>query len=528
LVACEDAYELTVALFAVMQANCQAVLPAHFQSGHLNELAARVDGVVASAGIDVAGARVLRVPVEPAGHMATAFRPLDSNTAEIVLYTAGTTGGPLPVRKPLRCFESEIEVLEQVFAPPSNAVVLATVPVHHIYGLLFRVFWPIATKRTFSGTVIRFPEDLTAALEAGGRQILVSSPAFLKRALPVLDLGRLSSTCCQIFSSGGPLPPEVAARYNAVLREPIREVYGSTETGGIAYRSVFSAGNPEPWTPFPGVELSLDKESGVLKVQSPNLPEQNSVSTGDKVRMLAKNRFVLTGRADRIVKIEQQRISLSDLERRLTELPEVNGARVLIRNSSEGRRDILAAVIEPSPQGWSRLLEIGKRQMREHLCASLRPHVSTLALPRKWRFLRRIPEDARGKTPLSSLEALWDPSAYHSTKPEVFAREEGQDSLTLNLRPPEDLLFFDGHFGQQPVLAGVAQLSWAIDIAQQQFQINEAFRQVSALKFHHVIRPVQEIELTLSFDRSRNRVRFQFSRAGKELSSGFLLFGNAL
>ena len=524
LVASEDAYELAVALIAVLQAGCQAVLPALFQSGHLNELATGVEGVVAGAGVDVAGARVLRLPAHAAGDATTDFRPLDSDASEIILFTSGTTGEPLPVRKPLRCLESEIEVLEQVFTPPSQAVVLATVPAYHIYGLLFRVLWPLASRRAFASSLIRYPQDLSAALEPGGGQILVSSPAFLKRALPVLDLGQLSSSLSRVFSSGGPLPSEVAASYNAVLSEPVREVYGSTETGGIAYRAVLSADDPEPWTAFPGVELSLDGETGVLTVQSPNLPDQNPVRTGDKARLLAKNRFILNGRADRVVKIEQQRVSLSELERRLAALPEVSQARVLPWHLDGDRRDTLAAVIKPSPEGWSRLLETGRRQMREYLCAALRPHVSALALPRKWRFLRQIPEDDRGKIPLSTLEGLWKPMTRRPTEPQVLESEAGDNTLTLKLRPPEDLLYFDGHFDQEPVLAGVVQIDWAIAFARRQFVIDGTFQRIEALKFHRIITAGQEIELALRYDRDRSRLGFHFTRAGKDLSSGRILF----
>ena len=524
LVASEDAYELAVALFAVLQAGCKAVLPAHFQSGHLNELAASVVGVVASAGIEVAGAQVLRLPAHAVGDTTTDFCPLDSDASGIILYTSGTTGEPLPVRKPLRCLESEIAVLEQTFAPPNQVVVLATVPAHHIYGLLFRVLWPLASRRAFASQLIRYPEDLSAALDPGSGQILVSSPAFLKRALPVLDLNQLSSSLSRIFSSGGPLPSKVAASYNAVLSEPVREIYGSTETGGIAYRTVLSADNPEPWTTFPGVELTLDDETGVLTVLSPNLPDQSPVRTGDTARLLAKDRFILNGRADRIVKIEQQRVSLSELEHRLAALPEVSQARVLPWRLDGDQRDTLAAVIKPSPDGWSRLLETGKRQMREYLCAVLRPHVSALALPRKWRFVRRIPEDDRGKTPLSSLEALWKPQTGRPTEPQILESEAGNDTLTLKLRPPEDLLYFEGHFDQEPILAGVVQIDWAIAFARRQFVIDGTFQRIEALKFHNLIKAGQEIELALRYDRDRNRLGFHFTRAGKDLSSGRVLF----
>jgi 3-hydroxymyristoyl/3-hydroxydecanoyl-(acyl carrier protein) dehydratase len=147
-----------------------------------------------------------------------------------------------------------------------------------------------------------------------------------------------------------------------------------------------------------------------------------------------------------------------------------------------------------------------------------------LALPRKWRFLRQIPEDDRGKTPLSALEALWKPKVRRPTEPEVLAREAGDNTLTLRLRPPKDLLYFDGHFDQGPVLAGVVQINWAISFARRQFEIDGSFQRIEALKFHRVIMAGQEIELALSYDRNRGRLGFNYAGAGEKLSSGRIMF----
>ena len=174
--------------------------------------------------------------------------------------------------KPLRCLEAEIAALTQSFAPHSDNTVLATVPPYHIYGLLFRVLWPLATERPFSTDLISYPDELSAAVENESGCMLISSPAFLKRALPVLDLVHLKKYLGPVFSSGGPLPSPVAATYNAALSEPVVEVYGSTETGGIAYRSVTEAETPALWRPLPNVEVSVDPKQQVLAIRSPFLP----------------------------------------------------------------------------------------------------------------------------------------------------------------------------------------------------------------------------------------------------------------
>jgi acyl-coenzyme A synthetase/AMP-(fatty) acid ligase len=60
---------------------------------------------------------------------------------------------------------------------------------------------------------------------------------------------------------------------------------------------------------------------------------------------LADGRFRLLGRADRIVKIEERRVSLDALERALREDAEVDDVRVLVL---PGQREQLAAVVVPA------------------------------------------------------------------------------------------------------------------------------------------------------------------------------------
>ncbi|MFX5622702.1 acyl-CoA synthetase, partial [Acinetobacter baumannii] len=67
--------------------------------------------------------------------------------------------------------------------------------------------------------------------------------------------------------------------------------------------------------------------------------------TQDRVEALADGRFRLLGRADRIVKIEERRVSLDALERALREDTEVDDVRVLVL---PGHREQLAAVVVPA------------------------------------------------------------------------------------------------------------------------------------------------------------------------------------
>ncbi|MFP3656715.1 AMP-dependent synthetase, partial [Burkholderia sp. SIMBA_052] len=65
-----------------------------------------------------------------------------------------SSGRPKPIRKTLAQFNAEVHTLERQWgALVGDATMLASVPHHHIYGLLFRVLWPLAAGRAFDRAV---------------------------------------------------------------------------------------------------------------------------------------------------------------------------------------------------------------------------------------------------------------------------------------------------------------------------------------------------------------------------------------
>lgn len=524
LVAETDPYALAVGIFAALHANCQAVLPANHQPGHLDDLATKTGGVITNAE-DVSYSSAI-IPTFGAewGNSISRLEVLDLQKAEIVLHTSGTTGDPVSIRKPLRCLDAEVAALHRAFSPAAAKAVLATVPPYHIYGLLFRILWPLATARPIYCDLISYPEELVSAAEREAGATLVTSPAFLKRALPVLDLTRLKKVLGPVFSSGGPLPPDVAATYNAALSEPVAEVYGSTETGGIAYRSVFEVELPTPWQPLPTVAVKLDSERQLIAVRSPFLLDDDWYLSSDRARFLPDGRFILEGRADRIVKLEEQRVSLSEVERRLVACSTVNAARVVRLPDEVSRRQVLAAVIEPSATGWEALEREGKPATRRALQDALSPYLTAVVMPKRWRFVTQIPEDERGKTTDAALIALLMNIQGRRVEPVISEREATSERLSLDLTLPRNLFYFDGHFDETPILAGVVQVSWAVDYAQKHFAFPPAFRRVEALKFFKILQPDQQVTLDLEYNRQKGSLKFSFSDDTTKYSSGRIIF----
>jgi hypothetical protein len=325
-----------------------------------------------------------------------------------------------------------------------------------------------------------------------------------------------------VFSSGGALPPEAAHAACVQLGQAPIEIFGSSETGGIAWRqsaeALPSALQPEKqpaWQPLPGVAWRVVE--GQLEVASPHLPTQEWWRTCDRVQADPAGGFVLLGRADRIVKVEERRVSLTALEHQLQALPAVADARVLLL---DGARAQLAAVLCLTAEGAHTLQAIGRRAFIVQLHTALASSQDAVTRPRRWRFVDAMPTNAQGKTPDAALRALFRP-----VQPQAIwlRREAALAQLELTLDP--QLLVFDGHFPQQPILPGVAQLDWAVRYAREVFEIPPAFLRMEALKFQQVARPGLVLCLQLEWVAANATLRFAYHSALGPHASGRVVFG---
>ena len=94
--------------------------------------------------------------------------------------------------------------------------------------------------------------------------ILIATPAFLKRTVEVEEKLPLENPW--IFTSGGAVSPELAVSTEKVFGFCPLEVYGSTETSGIAYRQ--QKKDQLVWTPFDNAKIWLG-DDGCLRIISP-------------------------------------------------------------------------------------------------------------------------------------------------------------------------------------------------------------------------------------------------------------------
>ena len=514
----DDPYAFVVSLLALLHAGKRVVIPPNTQPGTRLNLAHAFDAVVDAT-----------LP-PPKADAQGILRPLEPRAAWIDIYTSGSTGEPKQVSKTLAQFEVELDVLESLWgAMLGRAGVVSSVPHQHFYGLLFRLFWPLHAGRAFDAITCSQPDTLLARLAFFGQHgapALVASPALLSRLPELIALNSLQPVPCIIFSSGGPLPAAAAAAFQRALGWAPTEVFGSTETGGVGWRRQEV---DEFWTPMPGLQVGRF-EDGALSLRSPYLSDMSPWRMDDAVELRADGRFRLCGRLDRVVKIEEKRLSLPDMETRLLAHPWVSGAAVL---ALSGRRQSVAVVATLTEQGQRVLEQQGRPAVVHALEQQLAPHFDAVLLPRHWRFPERMPMNERGKITPTDLATLFQVSPTGSApppQPEVrsmrFEGPQGQPGrLLLDLYVGSGLAHFAGHFPELPVLPGVVQIDWAVRFARQHLGLRGTFERLENIKFQALVLPGAALSLELKWEGHSGRLEFSYSDARRKYSSGRIIFG---
>jgi 3-hydroxymyristoyl/3-hydroxydecanoyl-(acyl carrier protein) dehydratase len=229
------------------------------------------------------------------------------------------------------------------------------------------------------------------------------------------------------------------------------------------------------------------------------------------------------GRADEIVKVEATRVSLVEVEQQLGRLDEVEEAAVILLG---GPAEELAAIVVPSASGalalaHSDAFRFGRR-LREALANTQPP----AGLPRRWRFVARMPVDPLGKRRAGDLAALFDagpdaaPMPHKPTMPEVRGMRTGAGGVELELLIPENLAYLEGHFPDLPIVPGVVLIDWVTELAVRHLALPVDAAQTFAVKFRQVMRPGELVTLSLRYEPVRRQLGFAYRNDSRPLATG--------
>lgn len=525
---CEDCWFFLIGFAALLQCKKEILLTANISAEYIAEI--RQPGTVVLTDQDITDSFSLSRVLSSGAVLVPARTPPAINRDEtvILMYTSGTTGRPKTVRQRLTEFEIDNAfILSKWGEEVLSRKICSTVSQHHIYGLLFSILLPFTAGIPFRRSRIRYPEELETLTDSS--YLLVTVPAFLKRAVEIESSGpetkgSLPLRSPWIVTSGGALDPEIARKTDEVLGFWPLEVYGSTETSGIAYRQ---SKNGLAWTPFDNARISCN-ESGCLVIRSPYIKDPAGFTTGDLADILPDGRFLLKGRADSIVKIEEKRISLPEVESRLLQSGLVAEAAVV---AMADKRQYLAAALVLNQAGTERFGHTEKYRINQYFREYLLGFFENVVVPKRWRYLDVLPTDPQGKKKKDEIEALFlrpEPAAGPSIRGVSCVKvwEQTDTSVVLELAFPPEIDYFDGHFPEFKLLPAVAQLELVVRFADQYFVPGLTISGAKRIKFSAMIRPDSRIFLNLTHDPEKKTLHFTFTGSDERIySSGTLQTG---
>jgi acyl-coenzyme A synthetase/AMP-(fatty) acid ligase len=265
----------------------------------------------------------------------------------------------------------------------SQMSLLGTVPPQHMWGFEASILLPLFGNASVSHLTPFFPQDIVEALESLPEpRGLISSPVHLNI---LLKSGVYPPRLERIYCATAPLDKSLALELEQRFKTRVVEVFGSSETGMLAFRHT----SQESSWQFSGLfELDTRKE-GVL-VRGQHLPEQ--VLLQDVIEKTGENRFNLLGRHQDMLNIAGKRGSLSDLNCLLLAVPGVEDGVIFM---PEGDTERLAALVVASDLEPSDIV------------GALRLEIDTVFLPRPVYMVSELPRQETGKLANEELLNLY-------------------------------------------------------------------------------------------------------------------------
>jgi acyl-coenzyme A synthetase/AMP-(fatty) acid ligase len=317
----------------------------------------------------------------------------DPDEPFLQLFTGGSTGKPKVWSKSPRNLFAEAFYWKEKFDLSAKDLFVSTVPTYHIYGLFFSVILPFVAQAKVLSDIYTFPQEIISTTNKHKATVLVSVPIHY-RSLKVDNL--FAPSLKVAFSSSGVLNRSDAIHFQNKTGLGITEIYGSTETGGIAARSISE--HTESWKPVDVVSWKISGKR--LSIKSPFISaemEKDSEEfcvTGDEVQPDKGNRFILLGRADGIVKVAGKRVDLLDVQNKILTLPTVIDALVVALPAEKGRESVIAAVV---------VCKLNKIQLKKMMLEKLEPY----AMPRRIKIVSSIARAATGKIDRGKIEQIF-------------------------------------------------------------------------------------------------------------------------
>ena len=281
----------------------------------------------------------------------------------------------------------------------------------------------------------------------------------------------------------------------------IIEIYGSTESGAIAYKL---SSKEKTFTPLAKVNVSKDSSNNLVVNTKYSIDKK--VVIPDNVDIL-NGKILLKERNDRIVKVYEKRINLEEQELYLKKLKYISDVYCLKHNEK------LVAVVVLSETGKKYLLSNGiltLKKMLKNYC-----NQNFEIIPQRWRFVSEIPSTAFGKIDKTFIDFLF---SSKFSFPIILDKEMNIDNVNFKLFLPNNSNFYKGHFPEFPITPGVVLLYIAHTLSKRVFNLSNISSDMRRIKFIKVLKPDSIVDLSLK--KNDKNIEYIYSNEDSIFSSG--------
>ena len=299
-------------------------------------------------------------------------------SARLTFRTSGSTGVPKSCSHALDALTQEV----RAFVPLLQGTrrIFTAVPAHHIYGFLFTMLLPAALGLAAGDVIdLRGGSAARLALELREGDLVIGHPEFWRavaRSVPAFPAGVTGIT------STAPCPDQVSAALEQAGLAMLLQIYGSSETAGVGWRS----SHEQPYQLLPYWRRAAENGVGLTREGSGD----NAVFTcQDTLAWTDDRHFLPTGRVDQAVQVGGINVFPTRVRRELLEHPDVLDASVRLMRPDEGNR--LKAFVVPR-NGSADLAAL-----HAALDAWTGARLTVPERPRAFSFGSALPVDGKGK-----------------------------------------------------------------------------------------------------------------------------------
>ncbi len=482
----DNLYLFYVCFMAALQAGKDVILPALLTEQNAKPLLESTNCLISDKFDSFAGFNIIDLNCED----NTNWQFNDVNDRVLYFFTSGSTGTPKRIKKQLKMLSAEVSfhATNQKHLTEQNPVIISSVAPYHMYGLLWRFFFPLTCGIAADLDIIFTPEELQQKQSVYDKVLFATTPSFLDGITRYQNQYTFKNNCIGIYSSGSLLQSKTSQNAYQMFGVSPFEIFGSTETGGVASRQQI---NGPQWTIFPPVHVTLT-ETNELLIES-DFSCENPYLMSDIVQKTSENTFLLKGRGDRMVKIAEERVSLPEMEEKLCEYKYIEKSYVSAMSSSD--RDIICTVITLNDDGKSYIIKNGRHLFIKELKQYLLNYFPNVVLPRKIRIVNDIPVNIQGKYIKSDIMAMFESNVAEP----IMQNITKTDSVFIaDLTFLKDSVYFNGHFPNHPILPGVIQIHFVLSFIRQYFHTEINNYHILKLKFSNLILPDTPVHFELN------------------------------